>query len=572
MPVPGSENPSSASDRRGGKTGAAGMLAIPGSLAIFLIAAVLGLFCFGYYYQQGMTVAHYDAKAHLVVARSVFDSLSPGYLQLGTHWLPLTHLLYLPFVWLDSQYRSGFLPSLLSVFCFALSAGLACRVAHYVSGSMRAGIFAGLFLIANANLQYLQSCPLTEPISMALMLLAMDGILRWRDRAQGSLPWLPAIWAALSALCRYEGWYFLGGILLLLAFDFLTRRMPRQLAVRGMCTYAGLFAIPISLHFGYLYSRIGDNFLIRVAQGNPAPFETYQRPFLSLLYHAAELAQIAGGVPLFAGLAGVLFCIQRKDRLQRCLPLFLLWLPSLINLSALYWGMIYRIRYAVLLIPALAIFAGVLSASKCASARVLLSGSMLAAGLPWLSWILPHEWQYRGFYEGPGFLLLPALVALLFCYAQARERYQWPLLILCILAMQSPVLQGEHRPILAETTENGFIEGDRGQVLDFLRRNYDGSRILIDAQKLSPLMYDSRLPIREFIYNEGDLSRWRRAVAAPEHDSGWICIQKGDELSGRLQVDPHLIDEYSLVVQNDWFSLYRLTRIRQAAPQDRRIP
>ncbi len=541
------------------------------SVLVSLTGAIVGLAFFAWYYSRGLITAHYDAKAHLVVARSIVDSVAPGYIQFGTHWLPLTHLLYLPFVIFESQYRTGFLPGLLSVFCFALSGGLACRVAARATGSAAAGVFAGFFLLANANLEYLQSCPLTEPIYMALLLLAVDSLLRWRDEGSRPVPWLPALWASLGALCRYEGWYVLAGILLLLAFDCLTGRLPLVRALKGALTYLALFVVPISAHFGYLYARTGDNFLIRVAQGNPAPFETYHKALLSLGYHAGELAQIAGVVPLLAGLSGVWFCLARHENLLERLPIFLLWVPSLINVSALYWGMMYRIRYSVLLVPAIAVFAAIVADNERSGRRLLSLCVFTAALLPWLSWLFPHEWRFHFLYPGPGVLWFPALAAALFCTAAAINRFRWALLAVCVLGMHLPALEGEYRPILAETMEHEFVEADRTQVLNYLGRNYDGRRILIDSQKLSPLIYDSRLPIRDFICNEGGRSLWLRALAAPERAVGWICIQKGDELSGRLQVDPHLIHEYSLVVKNDWLSLYRYTGGGASPLKDRRI-
>jgi hypothetical protein len=239
-----------------------------------------------------------------------------------------------------------------------------------------------------------------------------------------------------------------------------------------------------------------------------------------------------------------------------------LWSPSLINLSALYWGMMYRIRYSVLLLPAIAIFAGVVASDDRASRRVLACASLAGACLPWAAWYFPREWRYHDFYPGPGILLLPAAGALLFCLAQSLARYRWSLLAFGALATLVPVLQGEHHPILEETLEHKFVESDRAQVLDWLNVHYDGHRILIDAQKLSPLIYDSRLPLREFIYNEGDPARWREALRMPERSAGWVCVQKGDELSGLLQVDPHRLDGYSLVVHNDWLSLYQLIKVR----------
>src|SRR5512137_113734 len=106
-----------------------------GERAILLLGFAAGLFFFFFYYSKGLTVAHYDAKAHLMVARRVFDSSAPGYTQLGAHWLPLTHLLYLPLVVFESQYLSGFLPGLLSVIAFGLSGWLTYRITYRATGS-----------------------------------------------------------------------------------------------------------------------------------------------------------------------------------------------------------------------------------------------------------------------------------------------------------------------------------------------------------------------------------------------------------------------------------------------------
>ena len=122
---------------------------------IFATGALVGVAAFAYYFSRGMTTAHFDAKAHLVIARRIFDSMSPGYHQMGAHWLPLLHLLYLPLVFFESQYRTGFLPSMLSVCAFILSGWIAFRLALRATDSVDAGVFAAIILLANANLQYI---------------------------------------------------------------------------------------------------------------------------------------------------------------------------------------------------------------------------------------------------------------------------------------------------------------------------------------------------------------------------------------------------------------------------------
>jgi hypothetical protein len=159
------------------------------SLGVLLSGAVIGGCSFAYYYLQGLSLAHYDAKAHLVVARRIVDSTAPGYSQMGAHWLPLIHLLYLPFVSINSQYRSALIPSLMSVCAFAFSVWLVYRISWRLTASATAGLFAALVLLANPNLEFLQSAPLTEPVYMVLSLLAFDALIRWRASDGTNSPW-----------------------------------------------------------------------------------------------------------------------------------------------------------------------------------------------------------------------------------------------------------------------------------------------------------------------------------------------------------------------------------------------
>lgn len=525
---------------------------------VFWAGASTGIVCFLYYYANQLTLAHYDAKAHMLVARRIVDSLEPGYAQMGVNWLPLIHLVYLPFVVFDSQYRSGILPSLISVVSFALSGWLAYRISFRVTGSVAAGIFAAAVLLANPNLQYLQSCPLTEPLYMALFLLAVDSLIVWRDSGETTLPWMAAIWTALGAFCRYEGWYFLAGVLLLLAYDFWTRYMPRRRAVRAGALFLGVFSIPAILHFGYIWLRLGDNFFNRVAAGHPDPYLTYKRPVLSLVYHLAELTQMAAIIPLSMAAVGLLILLCRRGGFRSRAPLLLLWIPSLINISALYWGLVYRLRYSVLLLPAVAVFCSLALKSDEAKQRTLILLLCVAAALPWMSWYFLRVHSDATLVPGPGALLVPATGLVLFLIARARRQYYGALLALCVLGMQWPPLARENRPMMAETLEHAFIEPEQQAVLQYLQKNYDGRRILIDMGKLAPLVYDSGLAAKEYIYNEGSGKLWNEALQNPERVVGWLCAQKGDDVWGRLQVDPRWADGYALVLNTEYFSLYRL--------------
>ncbi len=81
---------------------------------------------------------------------------------------------------------------------------------------------------------------------------------------------------------------------------------------------------------------------------------------------------------------------------------------------------------------------------------------------------------------------------------------------------------------------------------------------MIDSLKLAPLIYDSGLPLRQFVYNEGDRRRWQDSMRNPASQVGWICVLKGDEISSLLNVDPHWADGYARVLQTQSLTLFRL--------------
>src|SRR5258708_29211078 len=84
------------------------------------IASAVSLLSFLYYFQRGEILLYGDAVAHINIARRVFDSQTPGLLQLGTVWLPLPHLLTIPFVVSDWMWRTGIGGSIPSMLAYVL--------------------------------------------------------------------------------------------------------------------------------------------------------------------------------------------------------------------------------------------------------------------------------------------------------------------------------------------------------------------------------------------------------------------------------------------------------------------
>src|SRR4029077_9290277 len=137
----------------------------PEASLVLWFAACVSIGSFLFYLRQGDVLLYGDAVAHINIARRVFDSRTPGLLQLGTVWLPLPHLLMIPFLLSDWAWRTGVggaIPSLaVYVFCalgifrlvrsavgFPSRPDTAVRIAAWI---------ATLIYVANPNLIYMQT-------------------------------------------------------------------------------------------------------------------------------------------------------------------------------------------------------------------------------------------------------------------------------------------------------------------------------------------------------------------------------------------------------------------------------
>ncbi len=103
------------------------------------LAAAVSIAAFFYYLRHGDLLLYGDAVAHINIARRVFDSQTPGPLQLGTVWLPLPHILMLPFIvsrWMWQTGIGGAIPSLIA-YVFSV-VGIFHLVRHIVPRGSRA--------------------------------------------------------------------------------------------------------------------------------------------------------------------------------------------------------------------------------------------------------------------------------------------------------------------------------------------------------------------------------------------------------------------------------------------------
>ncbi len=125
-----------------------------------------------YCVRHGTLLLYGDAVAHLHIARRVFDSLTPGFRQLGSVWLPLPHILLLPFVWNMAWWRNGLAGACISIPSYVLGCAGMYRLARMWL-SVPAAIVVVAFYGLNPGLLYMATTAMNEPLFLAEMIWAV---------------------------------------------------------------------------------------------------------------------------------------------------------------------------------------------------------------------------------------------------------------------------------------------------------------------------------------------------------------------------------------------------------------
>ncbi len=322
-----------------------------------------------FFHLTGTTLYSGDAEAHLDIARRIVDSLTPGWSQIGTTWLPLPHLLMIPLVRNDWMWRTGLAGAIAAGICMAFAATFLFASARGIFDSAAAAIAAcGVFLL-NPNTLYLGSIPMTEPVFFAALFALLYFTLRFRETQS----WFALLGASLAALAgtltRYEAWFLLPFAAIYL---FIHARGKRLAAMIVFCIIAGTGPILWLAHNRWYY---GDPLYFyrgpwsaMAIQGKAAyPGKGDWR--VAAQYFLAAGVAVAGWPALIAGGVGVVVALMRRV----VWPLFLLALPPFFYVWAIHssgtpifvpslwphtW---YNTRYGLALLPLAALGAGAIA-------------------------------------------------------------------------------------------------------------------------------------------------------------------------------------------------------------------
>jgi len=362
-------------------------------LLVTWLAACVSLVSFLYYLRHGDLLLYGDAVAHINIARRVFDSRTPGLLQLGTVWLPLPHLLMIPFLLSDRMWQSGVGGSIPSMIAYVFSvAGIFRLMRSSLSFYLEPGIperlaawIAALIFAANPNLIYLQTTAMTEPLYLAFFIWAVVYFSEWSaaDESKSLIKSGGCLFAA--CLTRYDGWFLAGLICTVAGLAWIKKKSAVSISRGSLAKFLLLAAAAPVLWLTYNavvyrnplefangpYSAKAIEQKTSVPGYPPHPGTNNLSVAASYFLKAAELNMAESPwhrLWLALLLAGTLLVMLFSRRLW---PLLLLWAPlPFYMLSIAYGGVpiflppwwpfsIYNARYGIEILPAFAIFSTV---------------------------------------------------------------------------------------------------------------------------------------------------------------------------------------------------------------------
>ncbi|MGC9292239.1 MAG: hypothetical protein ACP5EP_05885 [Acidobacteriaceae bacterium] len=358
---------------------------------VLAFSAVLVTASLAYCYRRGLLLLYGDAVAHLHIARRIVDSLNPGLRQLGSVWLPLPHLLLLPFVLRTDWWQDGLAGAWPSMACYmAAGVGMYRLARNWMQPSWAALAFLAFAL--NPGLLYMGTTAMTEPLFLALFLWSVVFLLDL-ERTTRLAEWTAAraaLWKLTAVLIaavftRYDGW-ILGTLAWCIAAIWAWRggwwRERRLRPALLLCTLL-LLAAPL-LWLAYNWRFFGDplDFMRgpysakaierRTSPPGSSHYPGYHNMPSAALYYlkAATLGATtfhATDVLLLLAGVGTALAIVRH-RASALAAALLLWMPlpfyvysvayAAVPIFIPVWGPFayYNTRYGMELLPALALF------------------------------------------------------------------------------------------------------------------------------------------------------------------------------------------------------------------------
>jgi hypothetical protein len=512
------------------------LFSVESSQILALIVSVIAIFIS---YKTGNITSYNDATAHLDTARRVIDSLTPGPVQLGSVWLPLLHILLIPFVSIDILWRTGLAGSIVSGACFLLANYYIYRLVYDYTKSHSAAFIGALVLILNLNFLYMQTTAMFEPLLIATVMGAVYHLSRWSTTDKTGNLVLAAIFTLLASMTRYDGWAF---FLAACAYVALVTASKHKGEVVGkVILFGSLAALGISLWLLYNLLIFGNPLYFANGSYSAASQQVVlqhrgQLPsehnisISALIYGATTLLDLGVLVAIIGTLGFLWYCVRQYRHIDQWAPLLLL-VPLPFNVLALYMGQ----------------------------------------SVIWVPMVAPHLNTF--FNARYGILMLPA-AAFFIAYLSSRSRVLKVLVVLVLvgqaLLMAVPntlPLFGEGIGVVALRDTVSSVNSQTVQAAGYIHDHYNGGLILCSTASSDAFVYRTGLHLSDFI-TEGNGHYWTESLSDPTSHATWIVFfgNHTDRVGIAMAKNLNKLEPYHEVYSNQTYEIWELRGSTHATP------
>lgn len=368
------------------------------NLIVFLVCLCVSLIAFSYLNGHNLVLAFEDGRAHLNIARRIIDSQTPGLTQLGAIWLPLPHLLMLPFIWNDTLWHTGLAGVIPSMFFFCLSGVFLFKLITDFLGSRFYGLLGLLIFLSNPNFLFIQATPMTESVSLFFYISTVYYFWLWLKTKYYPYIIITAAAVFLGTLSRYDNWILpfvivIGVILFGLIKKWSITRIEGRIILFTIPAFLGIF-------FWTIYNALifGNPFYFALGEGSARWFAQFEAGaqnlpskgniYIAFFIYFSNVVDTLGIWYVLAAEIGLLVFIIKlyKNKLfyEKIFLIILILSPLLFNIYSLYsgnsvmwskWiepGRIYNVRYALQALPAICILITAISLFKLKLSSILI--------------------------------------------------------------------------------------------------------------------------------------------------------------------------------------------------------
>lgn len=507
--------------------------------ALVLLSSLVSGVAYWIVARAGTVLAYNDAISHMEIARRVFNSNNTGFAQLGNVWLPLPHVLILPFVGFDELYYSGFAGAILSMVSFVVCCAMIYKTLLQLTGKKLPGVAGAIVFAVNVNVLYMQSTPMTELPLFAALLVVVYCLQVWTDTYRYTYLVGAGVAAIAATLTRYEAWPILGVLAVVVFIAMWRAPQGRKLSSKEnrarTFDHWLVFAVVgfAGIAFWFLWNQFLFGSLLGFKNGEyakPSLWLTSSEPAIGNLELTAKtfwyacLETIPWPLLIAAalGLGAFIFIEMERGKLNArsfVIPSLLVLVPFF--LWAIYTGErplhvmqvnggLYNVRFALIMVIPVALLAGYLVG---VFRKLPLLAIVAVVGLAGVS-------AYTSYYE-----------------VQRGH----------VITLNDPIASlKEDRAVWAAEASRVFAGLYVNSSSDVLMETFGNERFAFQAVPSDKLVYEGT--------NKGD--RWERSLRSPlTTNIGWIvarCIPGyQDKVCDAMRDTPDRLTGYTLVGKTD---------------------